>query len=222
MKLRYGFSSVYSQPLESFMNLYNLVSFAGLFVFLVPKGSEFFLWLSSGVGKILEATAEGIKFCFGPLAVPPGSDGALGFILVVQGLPTIIFFAALMETLYFLRVMPFILKWFSRFFTRFMRVSGAESLCTASNIFVGIESATTADPNRLPGCHIDLFDDSGYLRHVLWARFSPVLKLIPGCQLSPCRSESNPLRCRRTKGITSTSSHTPQVVPRTYGSKGQR
>ncbi|MFH0879760.1 MAG: nucleoside transporter C-terminal domain-containing protein, partial [Lentisphaerota bacterium] len=85
-------------------------------------------------------------FCFGPLAIPPGHEGSLGFILISQGLPTIIFFASLMQVLYFLRIMPFIIKAFSRFSTRFMGVSGVESLCTASNIFVGIESAATILP----------------------------------------------------------------------------
>ena len=118
----------------------------GAFVFLVPAGSRIFLFLSDIVVKMLNAAVEGARFCFGPLAIPPGQPGSLGFILVTQGLPTIIFFAALMQVLYFLRVMPFIIKLFARFFTRTMNVSGAESLCVASNIFVGIESATTVLP----------------------------------------------------------------------------
>ncbi len=118
----------------------------GILVFLIPAGAVVFMKLSDLVVKMLAAASEGIRFCFGPLAVPPGADGSLGFILVIQGLLTIVFFAALMEVLYFLKIMPFVLKAFSRFFTWLMRVSGAEALCSASSIFVGIESATTVRP----------------------------------------------------------------------------
>jgi CNT family concentrative nucleoside transporter len=51
-----------------------------------------------------------------------------------------------MELLYFVGIMPLLLKGFSRLFTRLMKVSGAESLCASSNIFVGIEAATTVRP----------------------------------------------------------------------------
>ena len=118
----------------------------GAFIFLVPAGSRVFLFLSDVVVKMLGAAVEGARFCFGPLAAPPGQPGSIGFILATQGLATIIFFAALMQILYFLRVMPFVIKLFARLFTRTMNVSGAESLCAASNIFVGIESATTVLP----------------------------------------------------------------------------
>jgi CNT family concentrative nucleoside transporter len=118
----------------------------GAFIFLVPAGSAFFLAMSRAVVRVLDTALDGARFCFGPLAIPPGSEGSLGFILTFQGLATIIFFASLMNILYFLRIMPVIVKAFARVFTRLMGVSGAESLCAASNIFVGIESATTVLP----------------------------------------------------------------------------
>lgn len=118
----------------------------GAFVFLVPIGSKLFLRISDAVVRVLDVATHGGRFCFGPLAIPPGEPSSFGFILAFQALPTIIFFAALMEILYYLGVMPFIIRQFARLFTRLMRVSGAEALCTASNIFVGIESATTVLP----------------------------------------------------------------------------
>jgi concentrative nucleoside transporter, CNT family len=118
----------------------------GAFIFLVPAGSRVFLFLNNLVVKVLDASSEGARFCFGPLAIPAGQPGSLGFILVTQGLTTIIFFAALMQILYYVGVMPWIIRQFSRFFTRVMGVSGAESLCTAANIFVGIESSATVLP----------------------------------------------------------------------------
>ncbi|MCA1809164.1 MAG: nucleoside transporter C-terminal domain-containing protein [Kiritimatiellia bacterium] len=42
-----------------------------------------------------------------------------------------------MGLLYYWRIMPWLVRLFAAAFTRLMRVSGAESLCVASNIFVG-------------------------------------------------------------------------------------
>jgi CNT family concentrative nucleoside transporter len=71
---------------------------------------------------------------------------SLGFILAFQGFPTIIFFSALIAILYYLRIMPRLIRAFAWVFTRLMRVSGAESLVVASNIFVGVESMLTVKP----------------------------------------------------------------------------
>lgn len=118
----------------------------GVFVFLVPAGARLFLWLNALVIHIMDAAMEGARFCFGPLALTPGQPGSLGFILIFQGLPTIVFFAALMELLYYIGFMPFVIRHCARLFTRLMRVSGAEALCTAGNIFVGVESLTAIRP----------------------------------------------------------------------------
>lgn len=125
-----------------------------IFAFLVfkfPVGIRFFEWLNSAVIKFISFSKSGIYFLFGPLAVAPrdtgpGGEASLGFILATQVLPTVIFFSALVSLLYHLRVMHFIISIFSRMFTTLMRISGAESLCSASNIFVGIESAIAIRP----------------------------------------------------------------------------
>jgi CNT family concentrative nucleoside transporter len=115
------------------------------FIFWVPVGRQFFLAVNDGVVKILDSASAGSQFVFGRLALPPGTasesgEESMGFFLAFQAFPTIIFFAALMSVLYFLKIMNLIINGFAYVFTRLMRVSGAESLCTASNIFVGIES----------------------------------------------------------------------------------
>jgi CNT family concentrative nucleoside transporter len=86
------------------------------------------------------------------LALPPGTtngagESSLGFFFAFQALPAIIFFASLVSALYYLNVMPPLIKSFAYIFTRVMRISGAESFCVASNIFVGIESALTIRPH---------------------------------------------------------------------------
>lgn len=121
------------------------------FIFVVPVGSKIFLLINDAVVKILDSATAGTRFVFGRLALPPGTknemgEESLGFFLAFQALPTIIFFASFMAVLYYIGVMPWLIRIFSRLFTRFMRTSGAESLSVSSNIFVGIEANLTVLP----------------------------------------------------------------------------
>jgi CNT family concentrative nucleoside transporter len=121
------------------------------FVFVVPAGSRFFLAVNDLVVVLIDSATAGTRFLFGRLALPPGTTGeggetSLGFILAFQALPTVVFFASLMALLYHVGLMPLLIRGFSRVFSRLMRISGAESLCASSNIFVGIESALTVRP----------------------------------------------------------------------------
>jgi CNT family concentrative nucleoside transporter len=121
------------------------------FIFLVPAGTRVFLVVNDIVVRILDSATAGLKFLFGRLALPPGTtseagETSLGYILAFQALPTVVFFAALVGALYYLKVMPFIVQLFARIFTRLMKVSGAESLCVSSNIFVGVESSLVVKP----------------------------------------------------------------------------
>ena len=120
-------------------------------IFRLPAGVVVFSWLNDAVLRIISFAKEGMLFVFGPLAVSPGEKGPMGetspgFILAFQVLPSVVFFAAVVSLLYFLRVIPAIVMVFSRVFTYLMRISGAEALCASSNIFVGIESAVTVRP----------------------------------------------------------------------------
>lgn len=117
------------------------------FIFIVPTGSRFFLIVNEFVVNVLECAARGSEFAFGILAKSPGKEGSLGFILAFQGLPTIIFFSALISLLYYCNIMPLIIRFFAKIFTTLMKISGAEALTTASNIFVGVESAFTVKPH---------------------------------------------------------------------------
>ena len=122
-----------------------------VFIFVLPAGSRTFLIVNDVVVKVLDSAMAGTKFLFGRLALPPGmqnemGEESLGFILAFQALPTIVFFASLMGVLYYIGLMPWLIGIFSKTFTRLMRISGAESMSTAANIFVGVESATTVRP----------------------------------------------------------------------------
>jgi CNT family concentrative nucleoside transporter len=123
-----------------------------LFIFMVPVGTKFFLFVNKIVVAVLDSATAGTKFLFGRLALPPGTtneagETSLGSILAFQALPTIIFFASLVGALYYLKIMPLFIRGFAYVFTKLMRISGAESLCASSNIFVGVESALVVKPH---------------------------------------------------------------------------
>ena len=118
----------------------------GLIIFRLPVSHRILLWLNDAVLALLNASKSGSVFLFGPLAAGPGETGSIGFILVFQVLPVVIFFAAFTSMLYHLRVLQFVVRLFAKLFHRTMRVSGAESLSSAANIFVGIESAVVVRP----------------------------------------------------------------------------
>jgi CNT family concentrative nucleoside transporter len=122
-----------------------------MFIFIVPAGANFFMFINDALVKVIDVASSGTKFLFGRLALPPGTtndwgEESLGFIFAVQVLPQIIFFASLMAVLYYVGIMSWLVRIFAKIFTKLMKISGAESLCASSNIFVGIESATTIRP----------------------------------------------------------------------------
>jgi len=102
-------------------------------VILVPGGRQFFEALSSVFVRVISFSLDGAAFIFGSLADPSN----LGFIFAFQVLPTIIFFASLMGVLYHLGVMQKVVQGMAWVMFKIMRISGAESLSVAANVFVG-------------------------------------------------------------------------------------
>lgn len=118
----------------------------GLLVFRLPGSQRVFIWLNDGVEALLEVTKAGSSFLLGPLAAAPGEPGSVGFILLFQALPIAIFFSALTAALYHVRVLQILVRICAKIFHRTLGISGAESLCSAANIFVGVESALVIRP----------------------------------------------------------------------------
>lgn len=118
----------------------------GLLIFRLPGVWRVFGWLNDAVNALLEVTKSGSTFLFGPLAAAPGEPGSIGFILLFQVLPVAIFFSAFTAALYHLRVLQMLVRLCAKVFHRTLRISGAESLCAAANIFVGVESALVIRP----------------------------------------------------------------------------
>src|SRR5689334_8610873 len=118
----------------------------GLVIFRLPGAQHVFVWANDAVVALLDASKSGTAFLLGPLAAAPGEPGSVGFILLFQALPIAIFFSAFTAALYHLRVLQIFVRLCARLFHRTMQISGAESLCSAANIFVGVESALVVRP----------------------------------------------------------------------------
>jgi len=90
------------------------------------------------VGKIfvsvLDYTRAGSKFLFEGLVVDMDT---FGFIFAFQVLPTIIFFSALTSVLFYLGLIQKIVKGMAWLLSKTLKISGAESLSVAGNIFLG-------------------------------------------------------------------------------------
>jgi concentrative nucleoside transporter, CNT family len=123
----------------------------GVVTFWLPGSRWVLVIINDMVVAMLTASQKGSLFLLGPLALGPGEtlpDGtkSVGFILAMQALPAVVFFAALMAGLYYLGIMQAIVGLFARLFHRTMGLSGAESLSGAANIFVGIEAGLIVQP----------------------------------------------------------------------------
>jgi concentrative nucleoside transporter, CNT family len=104
------------------------------FVLKVDLVRTLFQQAGDGVNRLLGYAFAGSQFVFGDL----GRQGShLGFYFAFQVLPTVIFICALFAVLYYLGVMQIIIRAAAWFMTRFMGVSGAESLNVAASIFMG-------------------------------------------------------------------------------------
>jgi concentrative nucleoside transporter, CNT family len=130
-----------------------------IFALLILKtwlGLRFFSEANDAFNALIGYTVEGAKFLFGNLvysnipvgpgamAVPTMSPigpttayAASGAYFAFNVLPTIVFFSSLMTILYHLGVMQAVVKGLAWVMMRTMKISGAESLSTAGNIFLG-------------------------------------------------------------------------------------
>ncbi len=100
----------------------------------VPFVRTAFDWMSTGFVTLLGFTLKGSQFLFGGLMDPSDS---FGYIFAFQVLPTVIFFSALTSLLFYYGVLQKVVFGFAWVMRRTMKLSGAESLAAAGNIFLG-------------------------------------------------------------------------------------
>ncbi len=104
----------------------------GLLITKVDFVNDLFNVISTGFVKFLSFSGDGARFLFGDLA-----GDSFGFIFAFQVLPTIIFFSTISSGLYYLGVLQKVVFGIAWVMSRTMRLSGAESLSAAGNIFLG-------------------------------------------------------------------------------------
>jgi CNT family concentrative nucleoside transporter len=113
----------------------------GLLIAKVGFAQAAFGYVSAKFVKFLSFAADGAAFLYGDLARnSEGGQGVrhnLGFLFAFQALPTVIFFSAVTAGLYYLGILQKIVFGFAWVMARTMRLSGAESLSAAANIFMG-------------------------------------------------------------------------------------
>ena len=89
--------------------------------------------LGQGFLAIVTFTNQGSKILFGELA----DSSKYGEIFVFQVLPVIIFFSALTSVLYYYRIIQKVVSGLAWMLTKFLNISGQESLAVVGNIFLG-------------------------------------------------------------------------------------
>tara|TARA_B100000767_G_scaffold132220_1_gene125563 strand:+ start:113 stop:1828 length:1716 start_codon:yes stop_codon:yes gene_type:complete len=113
------------------LSLQLIIAVGVLKVSFIQKGFEL-------VGKlfieILEYTKAGSEFLFSGLISDMDS---FGYIFAFQVLPTIIFFSALTSLLFYLGIIQWIVKILAIGLSKFLGISGMESLSVAGNVFLG-------------------------------------------------------------------------------------
>ncbi len=109
-------------------------------VLKIPVIRNGFDYIGTGIVRFLGFSLAGAQFLFGDLAKNSAAVQAnhnLGFLFAFQALPTVIFFSAVTTGLYYLGILQRIVYGFAWVMTKTMRLSGAESLSAAGNIFLG-------------------------------------------------------------------------------------
>lgn len=102
-------------------------------ILYVPWVQYFFEFVGKMFVKVLDFTREGSVFLFGDML----DINSFGFIFALQILPTVIFFSALTSVLFYLGIIQKVVYGLAWVMTKAMRISGAESLSVAGNIFLG-------------------------------------------------------------------------------------
>lgn len=107
-----------------------MLGLAILKVGFIRKGFD---WFSGLFLRVIEFTQAGTRQVFGGLL----DNENVGFVFAINVLPTIVFFSALSAVLYYLGILQRVVYGLAWAMNRFMRLSGAESMSAAANIFVG-------------------------------------------------------------------------------------
>ena len=116
-----------------------------LAVLYVPAVGIALEWIGKIFVKLMDFTQEGVQFLLGPLIAQ-----SKGFIFLLNSLPVVIFFSALVSLFYHWGIIQWVVSGMSWLLRRFLRISGAEGLVVSGNVFLGMTEAPVLIKNYLP------------------------------------------------------------------------
>jgi concentrative nucleoside transporter, CNT family len=120
------------------------LQFALAVLILKTPFQKIFEVVGAGVNAMLNFSEAGSSFVFGPLGI---KGGPFGVVFAFQILPIVIFIASFFSILYYLGIMPAVVKVMAVAMQKVMGASGAESLNVAASIFMGqTEAPLTIKP----------------------------------------------------------------------------
>lgn len=112
---------------------------------------QIFSWISDRFVDLLAFSEEGAKFVFGDWpsntivkTTVQDANGdfvqeayTIGYMFAFKVLPTVVFFSAFSAMLYYLGILQRIIYGIAWVMSKFMNLSGAESMAAAANVFIG-------------------------------------------------------------------------------------
>lgn len=118
----------------------------GVLILKVPVIQFLFEKAGSVFVKLIDFTREGTIFVFGDLLKPKSTS----YIWAFEILPTVIFFSAITSILFYFGIIQKVVSFFAKLYTKFLKISGSESLSVIGNIFLGQTEAPLLIKAYLP------------------------------------------------------------------------
>lgn len=103
-----------------------------LLVVKIPFGQRIITLMSNALTAVIDCGNEGLSFVFGDLF-----DRSKMSVFIIQSLGNIIFVSALVNVLYYLGIIGFIVKWIGRLIGRIIGTTEVESFVAVANMFLG-------------------------------------------------------------------------------------
>lgn len=107
-----------------------------IFIVKVPLGQQIISVLSDAVTAVVNCGRDGVSFVFGDLA-----DTSKMFVFCVASLGNIIFVSGLVELMYYLGVLGFVVKWLGKAVKKVVGSTEVESFIATANMFLGQTSS---------------------------------------------------------------------------------
>jgi len=117
----------------------------GILLLKVPGSGEIFLGFNRVILALEESVQAGTAFVFGYLGGGPPpfeeKEPSYNYVFAFRALPLLFLMSALSSLLFYWKVLPLVVKGFSRVLEKTLRLGGAEGLGVSANIFLGMVEA---------------------------------------------------------------------------------